>query len=258
MENWLQNSMPLLSTKKLTKNFDGIAAVDKLDISFEARKITSIVGPNGSGKSTLINTLTGIHKIDDGHMVISDTTHLAQISTHEVPIFGITRTFQDVKLFEQMPVIDNILVVLTERSIRKALFEKHSAFHLSKAEEVLKKVGLWEKRNELAKNLSYGQRKLLEIARVLAMAHGGVGDINVIFLDEPFAGMFPEMIKIVISVIRELRSQGKAMILVEHNMDIIRELSDYLYVMDSGELLAEGKPDEVLQRKDVVEAYLGE
>jgi ABC-type branched-subunit amino acid transport system ATPase component len=250
--------MPLLSTKNLTKNFDAVAAVNKLDISFEAGKITSIVGPNGSGKSTLINTLTGIHKIDGGEMVISSSTKLSRISTHEVPIYGITRTFQDVKLFEQMPVVDNILVVLTERSIWKALFEKHSALHLTKAEEVLKKVGLWEKRNELAKNLSYGQRKLLEVARILAMVHGGMGDINIIFLDEPFAGMFPEMIKIVVNVIKELRAQGKAVILVEHNMDLIRELSDYLYVMDSGELLAEGKPEEVLARRDVIEAYLGE
>ena len=250
--------MSLLSTKKLTKNFDGVHAVNKLDISFEAGKITSIVGPNGSGKSTLINTLTGIHKIDKGHMVIGGSTHLGKITPHDVPTYGITRTFQDVKLFEQMPVLDNILVVLTERGIEKALFEKHSTFHLEKAEEVLKKVGLWEKRNELASNLSYGQRKLLEVARVLAMVHSGVGDMNIIFLDEPFAGMFPEMIKVVVSVIKELRTQGKAVILVEHNMDLIRELSDYLYVLDSGELLAEGKPEEVLARKDVIEAYLGE
>jgi ABC-type branched-subunit amino acid transport system ATPase component len=250
--------MPLLSTKKLVKHYDGVYAVNKLDIAFEAGKVTSIVGPNGSGKSSLINALTGIYPIDGGEILIATSTRLTKVVAHDVPTYGITRTFQDVKLFEQMPVLDNILVVLTERDIAKALFEKHTAFHLEKAEEVLKKVGLWEKKNELAKNLSYGQRKLLEIARVLAMVHSGVGEINIIFLDEPFAGMFPEMIKIVISVIKELRGQGKAVILVEHNMDIIRELSDHLYVLDSGELLAEGNPNEVLARKDVVEAYLGE
>ncbi len=258
--------MPLLSTKNLTKNFDGVKAVNSLDIAFEAGKITSIVGPNGSGKSTLINTLTGMHPIDGGEMIIAGSTRLTRVSAHEMPTYGITRTFQDVKLFEQMPVLDNILVVLTEREIGKSLFEKHSKFHLEKAEEVLTKVGLWEKRKELAKNLSYGQRKLLEVARVLAMVHSGVGDINVIFLDEPFAALDPElrdqmrteMIKIVVSVIIELRTQGKAVILVEHNMDLIRELSDYLYVLDSGQLLAAGNPDEVLARKDVIEAYLGE
>lgn len=250
--------MPTLSTKNLTKHFDGVCAVNKLSISFEAGKITGIIGPNGSGKSTLINALTGLIPMDSGEIIIAGAERLRRVRSHEVPSYGMTRTFQDVRLFEQMPVIENILVVLTERSIWKSLFEKHGAFHLEKSEEVLKKVGLWEKRDELAKNLSYGQRKLLEIARVLAMIHCGVGDIDIIFLDEPFAGLFPEMIKIVADVMKELRDQGKAVILIEHNMDLIRELSDHIYVLDSGELLAEGKPAEVLARKDVVEAYLGE
>ncbi len=250
--------MPLLSTKNLVKRFEGVHAVNKLSIAFEAGKITGIIGPNGSGKSTLINTLTGMIPADAGEIVIADSEHLRRVRAHEGPAFGMTRTFQDVKLFEQMPVLDNILVVLTERSVWKSLFEKHGAFHSEKAEEVLKKVGLWDKRNELAKNLSYGQRKLLEIARILAMIHSGAGDIDIIFLDEPFAGLFPEMIKIVTTVMKELRDQGKAVILVEHNIDLIREMSDHIYVLDSGELLAEGKPAEVLSRRDVVEAYLGE
>jgi ABC-type branched-subunit amino acid transport system ATPase component len=250
--------MSNLETKNLTKRFDGVCAVNKLSIGFELGKITGIIGPNGSGKSTLINTLTGMIPMDSGEIVVSGATRLRKIRAYEVPIFGMTRTFQDVKLFEQMPVLDNILVVLTERSVWKSLFERHNAFHLEKAEEVLKKVGLWEKRNELARNLSYGQRKLLEIARVLAIIHSGVGDINVIFLDEPFAGLFSEMVKTVTGVVKELRDQGKAIVLIEHNIDLIRELSDHVYVLDSGELLAQGKPVEVLAHKDVVEAYLGE
>lgn len=251
-------SMPILSTHNLTKHFDGVYAVNKLSLSFESGKITSIVGPNGSGKSTLINALTGLQEIDGGEVLVAGVERLTRIRAYEVPLFGMTRTFQDVRLFEQMPVLDNILVVLTERSIWQALFEKHTAFHLEKAEEVLKKVGLWEKRAELAKNLSYGQRKLLEIARVLAIVHSGVGDIEIIFFDEPFAGLFPEMVKTVVAVLKELRTQGKTVVLIEHNMDLIRELSDYLYVLDAGQLLAEGKPAEVLTRKDVIEAYLGE
>lgn len=249
--------MPILSTKNLVKHFDGVQAVNKLSLNFESGKITGIIGPNGSGKSTLVNLLTGLISPDRGEIVVSGQM-LTKIVPHSVPFLGITRTFQDVKLFEQMPVLDNILVVLTERSIWSALFERHTAFHLEKAESVLKNVGLWEKRHELAKNLSYGQRKLLEIARVLAMNHSGTGDLEVILFDEPFAGLFPEMIKIVCSAMQELRMQGKAVILIEHNMELIRNLSDYLYVLDSGELLAEGKPDVVLARKDVVEAYLGE
>ena len=250
--------MAILSTSNLSKHFDGVYAVNKLSISFEPGRITGIIGPNGSGKSTLINALTGLVPIDSGEVIVAHAERLTRISSHEVPFYGMTRTFQDVRLFEQMPVLDNILVVLTERSIWRALFERHTKLHLERAEEVLRKVGLWEKRNELARNLSYGQRKLLEIARMLAMIHSGAGDIGVIFFDEPYAGLFPEMLKIVETVMRELRDQGKAIVLVEHNMDLIRSLSDYLYVLDAGQLLAEGKPEEVLSRKDVIEAYLGE
>jgi len=250
--------MPLLSTRKLEKHFNGVFAVDKLSISFEPGRITGIIGPNGSGKSTLVNTLTGLVSIDGGSVVIAGAESLTKIFSYEVPFYGMTRTFQDVRLFEQMPVLDNVLVVLTQRSIWTSLFEKHSNLHLERAEEVLRKVGLWEKRNELARNLSYGQRKLLEIARMLAMIHSGHGDIEIIFFDEPYAGLFPEMLKIVEKVMRELRDQGKAIVLIEHNMDLIRALSDYLYVLDAGQLIAEGKPEEVLARKDVIEAYLGE
>ncbi len=250
--------MKLLETHKLDKHFDGVYAVNKLSIGFEPGKITGIIGPNGSGKSTLINTLTGMHQMDGGEIIIAGAEKLTRVFSHEVPDYGMTRTFQDVRLFEQMPVIDNVLVVLTKRSIWSSLFERHSKLHLERAEEVLTKVGLWGKRDELASSLSYGQRKLLEIARMLAMVHSGAGDIQVIFFDEPYAGLFPEMLKIVENVMKELRTQGKAVVLVEHNMDLIRSLSDYLYVLDAGQLLAEGKPDEVLARKEVIEAYLGE
>ncbi len=244
--------MPILETRHIYKRFDGVKAVDKLSLSFEQGKITSVIGPNGSGKSTLINLLTGFIPFDSGEVVIAGKEKLLKIQPYETKELGITRTFQDVRLFEQMPVLDNILVVLTERNVFGALFEKHGKLHLAKAEEVLHRVGLWDKRRELAKNLSYGQRKLLEIARVLAM------DPDIIFFDEPFAGLFPEMLKVVVSVMKELCQQEKTQILVEHNMELIRELSDHIFVLDAGSLLAEGKPAEVLARRDVVEAYLGE
>ena len=244
--------MPTLEIKNLLKQFDGIKAVNDLSLSFEAGKITGLIGPNGSGKSTLINLLTGFVPYDSGVLIIGETTNLSRVRPYEIASLDITRTFQDVKLFEQMTVLDNVLVVLTERSVWSALFEKHKSYHLKKTKEFLEKVGLWEKRNELAVNLSYGQRKLLEIARAMAM------DAKVYFFDEPFAGLFPEMIKVVSSVLKELRDKGNTVILVEHNMELIRQLSDYCIVMDAGKLLAEGKPEDVLSRKDVVEAYLGE
>src|SRR3989344_6570008 len=244
--------MSILETKKLYKHFDGVKAVNKLSLSFERGKITSVIGPNGSGKSTLINLLTGFVPFDSGQVVIAGSTTLSLLQPYAIKDFGIARTFQEVRLFEQLSVLDNMLVVLTERGVWSSLFEKHGAFHLAKAEEVLKRVGLWEKRHALAKNLSYGQRKLLEIARVLAM------NSDVIFFDEPFAGLFPEMRKVVVSVMQELKQQGKTQILVEHNMELIRELSDRCVVLDSGELLAEGEPSHVLAKREVIEAYLGE
>jgi ABC-type branched-subunit amino acid transport system ATPase component len=250
--------MDILKTKGIAKHFDGVHAVDGLSIGFEEGKITGLIGPNGSGKSTLINLLTGVMRMDGGIVVVGNSEEVKNLLPHEVADYGITRTFQNVRLFEQMLVLDNILVVLTKRNVFSSLFETHKKFHLGKAQEVLEKVGLWEKRNELAKNLSYGQRKLLEIGRVLAMQDGGGAESNIFFFDEPFAGLFPEMIKIVTSVIKELRDKGKTVILVEHNMDLIRELSDHIFVLDAGKLLAKGKPAEVLVRRDVVEAYLGE
>ncbi len=241
-----------LSLHNLHKHFDGIKAVHNLSLSFAPQKITGLIGPNGSGKSTLINLLTGIVSHDSGIVMIGDKTKLSKVLPYEVSAYGITRTFQDVRLFEQMPVIDNILVVLTEKNVWSSMFERHKDFHLEKAKEVLERLGIWEKRNELAYNLSYGQRKLLEVARALAM------DADIYFFDEPFAGMFPEMVKIVSSVIKELRDKGKTVILVEHNMELIRELCDHLVVMDSGGLLVEGTPAHVLAQKDVIEAYLGE
>ena len=226
--------------------------MDRLSISIERGRITSIIGPNGSGKSTLVNTLTGMLPIDGGAVIIRGTTKLEKIKPFDISAYGITRTFQDVRLFEQMPVLDNILVVLTERGVFNSLFERHSEFHLKQAEEVLKIVSLWGKRHELAENLSYGQRKLLEIGRAMAM------NAEIYLFDEPFAGLFPEMVKIVSSVLRGLRSKGSAVVLIEHNMDLIRELSDYIFVLDAGRLLAEGKPQEVLSDKKVIEAYLGD
>lgn len=245
----------ILKTRNLTKQFDGVRAVDDLSISIAKGKVTSVIGPNGSGKTTLTNVLSGLASIDGGSVVLHSVA-LKKIRPFDMPSYGMTRTFQEVRLFEQMPVLDNVLVVLTERSVFGALFERHGAFHEKQAEEALKKVGLWEKRGELASTLSYGQRKLLEIARVLALSAGRQTDI--ILLDEPFAGLFPKMVKTVSSIVKALKDEGRTVVLIEHNMDLIRELSDHVIVMDSGKFLAEGSPAEVLERKDVIEAYLGE
>lgn len=246
-----------LSVKNIHKHFGGVKAVDGVSISFAPGKVTGLIGPNGSGKSTLINLLTGMCVFDSGAILVGEHTSLSHVHSSDLPEFGITRTFQDIRLFEQMPVLDNILVVITSRNIFGSLFEKHKKYHLDIAEKVLKQVGLWEKRESLAHDLSYGQRKLLEIARVLALNEDGKSEVHTVLFDEPFAGLFPEMIKTVSETLCLLRSQGKTVVLVEHNMDIIRELSDYVIVLDSGKVIAEGIPKEVLSQANVVEAYLG-
>lgn len=243
--------MQKLETKHISKHFNGVQAVQNLSLSFEAGKITGIIGPNGSGKTTFINLISGMISFDAG-VVMLDGVSLHKIIPHDVATYGVTRTFQDVRLFEQMTVLDNILLTQTERSVWGSLFERHASYHVQEAQRVLERVGLWHKKDALASQLSYGQRKLLEIARVLAMR------VDVILLDEPFAGLFPEMVLLIETIIRELRNQGKIIVLIEHNMDIMRVLCDVLYVVDEGKLLAGGIPSEVLSRPDVMEAYLGE
>jgi len=240
-----------LKTKKIEKRFDGVKAVNNLSIDLPKGKIVGLIGPNGSGKTTFINLLSGMLPIDDGSIVI-DESSIEHMKPNDVMYYGITRTFQDVRLFEQMTVMDNIFVVLTERNVFSSIFEKHKEHHVFQAKEVLEQVGLLGKQNELAVNLSYGQRKLLEIARTIAMK------AEIYLFDEPFAGLFPEMVKIVEKVMGDLRDSGKTVILVEHNMNIIRNLCEYVFVMDAGELLAEGSPEEVLGKREVIEAYLGD
>lgn len=248
--------MPILKIKNLSKHFNGIRAVDDLSLEIEKGRITGIIGPNGSGKSTFINVLSGIIPQDKGFFIINGEK-VVKVKPHNIAFYGMTRTFQDVRLFNQMTVLDNLLVVLTKRYAVGALFEKHNQLYLNKAKEILEKVGLWEKKSELAINLSYGQRKLLEIGRMLATSMVS-GEPDIFLLDEPFAGLFPHMVKIVESIIKELKEQGKTIILIEHNMGLIRELCDHVFVMDEGKLLAEGEPAEVLEEKKVIEAYLGE
>lgn len=240
-----------LQTHNLKKYFGGVHAVDGLTLSIRKGTITSIVGPNGSGKSSLMNVLSGVYAIDSGSVTINGE-QFHELKTVDISTYGITRTFQEVRLFEQMTVLDNILVVATERNAIGALFQNTTDSHTRASIDVLKRVGLEEKKHALASNLSYGQRKLLEIARVLAM------NKQLILFDEPFAGLFPQMVAVVVSIMKELREQGRTLILIEHAMDLIRELSDETIVLDEGKLLAQGMPVEVLQRKDVIEAYLGE
>ena len=239
-----------LQTVDISKTFGVVRAVDELSIAIPRRGMTSVVGPNGSGKSTLVNLLSGVLPLDGG-LVIIDGVGLRVVKAHENPAHGITRTFQEVRLFEQISVWDNIMVVLTKRGIFPALMERMKPSYRERARTILQSVGLWEKRNDLAMNLSYGQRKLLEIGRAMVL------DVNTHLFDEPFAGLFPQMMERVKVIMKQMRDEGNTIIFISHNMEIVREMSDHLIVLDSGKLLAEGDVDEVLNRPEVIEAYLG-
>ena len=239
-----------LETVEISKHFGAVRAVDELTISIPRTGVTSIVGPNGSGKSTLVNLLSGILPLDGG-LVIIDGVSLKVVKAHETPAHGLTRTFQEVRLFDQISVWDNIMVVLTDRRLFAALMERTKPSHKEKAQRVLENVGLWEKRHSLAAELSYGQRKLLEIGRAIAL------DVNTYLFDEPFAGLFPQMLEKVKVIMKQVRDEGHTIIFVSHSMDIVRELSDHVIVLDSGRLLTEGEVEDVLSRPEVIEAYLG-
>jgi len=245
------SSATVIHTIDLSKHFGAVRAVDELTVAIPKTGITSIVGPNGSGKSTFVNLLSGTLPLDGG-IVIIDGVGLRVVKAHESPQHGITRTFQEVRLFEQISAWDNIMVVLTERRLVPSLFERVKPAHRETAERVLREVGMWEKRDAMAGELSYGQRKLLEIGRAMAM------DAQTYLFDEPFAGLFPQMLERVKEIVIRMRDQGHTLIFISHNMDIVRELPDHLIVLDSGKLLTEGEVHDGLSREEVIEAYLGE
>ncbi len=249
-QNCADQDYYILETVEIAKYFGALAAVDGLSLVIPRRGVTSIVGPNGSGKSTLINLISGVLPLDGG-MVIIDGLGLKTIHAYETPDHGITRTFQEVRLFDQISVLDNILVALTTRRFWPSLFERTSRRYREQAREILEKVGMWEKRDSLALDLSYGQRKLLEIGRAMAL------NVNIYLLDEPFAGLFPQMLERVKELLKGLRDEGRTLIFVSHNMDIVREMADHLIVLDGGKLLLAGEVEDVLSQPEVIAAYLG-
>ena len=239
-----------IETIGITKHFGGVKALDDVSLTIPIFGITSIVGPNGSGKSTFVNLVTGVLPYDEGIVKI-ETNAFKVIHAHKTPDHGITRTFQEVRLFDQMTVWDNMMVVLTNRKLFPSMIERSNSEHRDKTEAILKQVGMWEKRDSMASELSYGQRKLLEIGRAMAL------DVQVYILDEPFAGLFPQMLERVKDLLRDLRASGRTVVFISHNMDIVRELSDYIIVLESGKFLMSGDVEDVLTQPEVIRAYLG-
>lgn len=242
--------LDIITVKHLTKQFMGIKAIDDLSVNIPQAKTIGLIGSNGSGKTTLVNILTGMLFPDSGEITIRDKKR-THIKSNELRKYRIARTFQDGRLIEQMSVVDNLLLPVAENNLIESLKEISTKDYQDRLEKVLEMTSLTPHRDKNAEELSYGLRKLLEIGRVLMQ------DADIYFFDEPFSGLFPEIVEQVCEIICGLQRQGKTIVIIEHNMSLIRRLCDYIIVLNHGKLLAEGKPEEVLQNKAVQESYLG-
>lgn len=240
----------MLVASKLNKHFDGVQAVKNVSFHLEAGKITGIIGPNGSGKTTLVNLLSGMIDWDNGAVVLEEKKIL-RMRREKTFSHGLSRTFQNVQLIEQMSVWDNLLLSFQPRGIHQSFSPCLQKNIIKKAETLLKKVHLFGKRSALVETLSYGQRKLLEITRMIAL------DTPIMLFDEPFAGLSAEMIATVTEIFHELKAQNKTIAWIEHNMNLIRSLADQVLFMDEGRLIAKGTPSEVFELPEVLNAYLG-
>jgi branched-chain amino acid transport system ATP-binding protein len=251
--------MALLQTTNVVKQFGGLIAVNRMNFTLEQGQIVSIIGPNGAGKTTFFNTLTGIYRPEQGE-ILFDNHSLVGLRPDQVVEHGIARTFQNIRLFGSMTVIENILVGMhtklkqrgTDALFRNSFFHKEEAEAEKAAKDLMRYVGLRNVGNELARNLPYGGQRRIEIARALA------AQPILLLLDEPTAGMNPRETEEAIKLFRRIRDdKGITVLLIEHDMRVVMNISERISVMDYGEKIAEGTPAEIRSNQRVIEAYLG-
>ena len=248
----------MLETNKVTINFGGLIAVNEVSIRVEDHKITALIGPNGAGKTTLFNCISGVYVPDSGSVIL-DGVHLEGKMGYQINKAGIARTYQVINLFWKMSVIENVLVGMHSRLKSnfwnnilhtKSKREEEKRI-LAKAHEWLNFVGLDKYAHVPAGSLSYGKQRLLEIIRGLA------SDPKIILLDEPAAGMNTIEKKELDSLLQRILKKGVTILIVEHDMKLIMDVSDYIYVLCNGKLLAEGVVQDIQNNPDVIAAYLG-
>jgi ABC-type branched-subunit amino acid transport system ATPase component len=240
----------------LRKSFDGVKALSGVDLEFSPSSITAIIGPNGAGKTTLINVLTGFLKPEAGYCFfgLQDITHLSAPLTAQL---GIGRTFQDLRMMTEVSARENLMLARPRQrgetlvgALLRVGVRREEWMNYQEATKVLRLVGLEDKASHLVREFSYGQQKLLSIGCCLAMG------AKVLLLDEPVAGVHPEMANRILSLIKDLRDRGKTIVFIEHDISAVRAAADHVVVMDHGQVIAEGVPHEILDRPEIMEAYI--
>lgn len=240
----------------VSKSFDSIQAVSGVTLECPSSGITAIIGPNGAGKTTLLNVLTGFLRPNAGRCFLGEreTTHLPP---HQIARLGVARTFQDLRLISQVTALENVMLAhpnqrgerLVPALLRWGVWREEAA-NREQSMRLLRFVGLEAKATELAGELSYGEQKLLTLACCLAT------EAQVLLLDEPVSGVAPEMARQVLGFLRQLREQGKLIVFIEHDMEAVRQAADLVIVMDEGKVIAQGPAHDVLERPEIMEAYL--